>query len=332
MIALLKTCPMISLVMSLMVLSLMVLSGISASHAAEFPAKPLRMVVPFSADGGVSMQARQLAEPLSRQFGQQVLVQHWAGAGGLIASEVVARSPADGHTLLFTTTSLAINTAWLGTQLSFSIGTDLAPVRWLSSAPLVLAAHPAVPARSVPELVALAKRGRPVLKFGANAPGSLGHVALSTFSLASGFIHEPALFNGGGAAAKALLAGEVDALFIAAPVAVPLHAAKRLRLLAVASKEQLSLFAGVPVLQRFYPGLVFENRYGLLAPVQTPQSAILRLDAGLRAALAEEKVRSFFSAHGLSIAESTSETYAAMLKNDVDRYSAQMRSGELRLQ
>ena len=312
-------------------LMLMVLTWLSVTHAAEFPVKPLRLVVPFSAHGGAGMQARQLAEPLSRLFSQQVLVQHWAGAGGVIASGDVARSPADGHTLLFTTTSLAINAAWLGMQLPFSVVADFAPVSLVSSAPLALAVHPAVPARSVPELVALARRGRPALKFGANAPGSLSHVALAAFNRATGFIHEPAMFNGGGTPAKALGAGEIDALFIAAPVAAPLYSEGRIRLLAIASQEPLPLFAGVPVLQRFYPGLRFENRYGLLAPVQTPQAVILRLNAALRTVLADEKVRSFFGAHGLSPAGSTPDTFAAMLGKEVDFYSAQMRRGELRL-
>lgn len=311
--------------------AVMVGGGVCGVLAAEFPAKPIRLIVPFSVDGGAGMQARALVDPLHRNLGQQVLVEHRAGAGGLVGGEVAAQSPADGHTLLFTTTSLAVNAAWPDAQMPFNVLADLAPVSLVSSAPLVLAVHPAVPAKSVPELVALVGRARPAVRAGGNAPGSLGHVALALFSSAAHVRTEIAMFNGGGPAAKALAAGEIDMLFAATPVAVSHIAAQRLRPLAVTADTPQALFADVPLLQRFYPGLVFENRYWLLAPARTPLSTIARQHAEVRRALAEDEVREFFLGHGLSPVASTPAASAAMLKQDIERFAGQIRRGELRL-
>lgn len=310
----------------------MVGSWVCGVLAAEFPAKPIRLIVPFSIDGGASMQAQVLVDPLRRNLRQQVLVEHRVGAGGLVGGEVVAKSPADGHTLLFTTTSLAVNASWPDAQIPFNALADLASVSLVSSAPLVLAVHPAVPAKSVPELVALARRARPAVRAGGNAPGSLSHVALALFSHAADVRAEIALFNGGGPAAKALAAGEIDMLFAAAPVVVSHLAAQRLRPLAVTAAAPQALFADVPALQRFYPGLVLENGYVLMAPALTPPSTIARLHAEVRRALVDDDVREFFLRHGLSPVASTPAASAAMLKQDIDRLAGQIRRGELRLQ
>jgi len=312
-------------------MSLMAGGGVCGVLAAEFPARPIRLIVPFSVDGGAGLQARVLADPLRRNLGQQVLVEHRAGAGGLVGGEVVAKSPADGHTLLFTTSSLAVNASWPDAQMAFNALADLAPASLVSSAPLVLAVHPAVPAKSVPELVALARRTRPSVRAGGNAPGSLSHVALALFGHAADVRTEIALFNGGGPAAKALAAGEIDMLFVAAPVAVSHIAAQRLRPLAVTAAAPQALFADVPALQRYYPGLVFENRYWLLAPALTPPHIIARLQAETGRALADDDVREFFLGHGLSPVASTPSASVAMLNQDIDRFAGQIRRGELRL-
>jgi len=306
--------------------------GVCSALAAEFPAKPVRLVVPFSADGGAGMQAQVLARALRRNLGQQVLVQHHPGAGGVIGSEAVVSSPADGHTLLFTSAGFAVNAAWLGAQLPFSALTDFVAVSLVSSAPLVLAVHPAVPAQTVPQLVALARRAQPVLRAGGNAPGGLSHVAITLFSRAAGFRAELALFNGGGPAARALIGGELDALFIAAPVALPHLAVQRLRPLAITTAGPHPLFAGAPELSRFYPGLVLENWYALLAPAQTPQAVITRFNAETARALDDQEVREFLLSRGIAAVGGSPEALTVALKREIDRRSVQIRSGELRLQ
>jgi len=299
---------------------------------APFPAQPLRLVVPASPDGGASLQAQALAPLLRTNLAQQVLVEHRAGAGGIVGSASVAQAPADGHTLLLTSAALAVNAGWLPEQLSYEVLSGFAPVSVIATAPLVLLVHPGVPAKTVPELVALAKRERPMVKVGGNAAGSLSHVALSQFALASGFRSQSELFSGGGPALQSLIGGQLDLLFAAAPLAVPPVTRGRLRALAVTSAEPMAQFAGVRVMKDFYPGMVIENWYALLAPAATPRPAITRLHTELRRALADESVQALYSRLGLVAVGSTPEALALMLRSDVERYTGLIRQGHLRMQ
>ena len=303
-----------------------------AAETTRFPSQPLRLVVPASAEGGLSLQARMLVPAMRNSLSQQVLVEYRSGAGGVIGSAAVARAPADGHTLLLTSTVLAVNAAWLPEQLPFDVLSDFAPVSLLATTPLVLAVHPGVPAKSVSELVTLAKRARPPVHMGGNAAGSLSHVALSLFSRVAGLRPEMVLFNGGGPAMHSLVQGRFDALCAAVPVALPLLRSQRLRALAVTAAEPLPLLDGTPAMKQFYPGLVLENWYGLLAPAATPQSVITRLQAELRRALDDAGLRQQYAALGFAVAGSTPEDLAQTLRSDVERYSGLIRQGLLPLQ
>lgn len=305
-----------------------------AAFAADtqlFPVKPLRLIVPAADAGAISMQARLLAHSMSVNLARQVLIEHRVGAGGVIGSAAVAQAPADGHTLLLTSAALAVNAAWLPEQMPFDVLTGFAPVSLIATAPLVLAVHPRVPAKTVPELVALAKRSRPAISAGGTAAGSLSHVALMLFSRAAGFHTEPVLFSGGGPAVLSLALGSMDLLFVAAPVAMPLVTTQRLRALAVTAAEPMPQLAGVPVMKRVYPGLVIEDWYGLLAPAATPASAVARLQVEVRRALADETVRERYFALGLDAVGSTPEELAQTLRRDVGRYAELIHRGDLRL-
>lgn len=313
----------------------MLITGIPpvfAVETAHFPAHPLRLIVPAPTDGGASVQARLLAPSLRAHLGQQVLVEHRAGGGGVIGSAAVAQAPADGHTLLLTSAALAVNAAWLPEQMPFDVLTAFAPVSLIATAPLVLAVHPGVPAKTIPELVALAKRARPVIRAGGNAAGSLSHVALTLFSRAAGFRAETVLFNGGGPAAQSLVQGQYDLLLMAAPVAVPLVTRQRLRALAVTAAEPMPQLAGVPAMKQFFPELVVQNWYALLAPAATPQPVITRLHAEVRRALGDETVRERYAAFGLVAVGSAPEVLAQTLQRDVARYAGLIRRGDLPLQ
>ncbi len=303
-----------------------------AAETAPFPTRPLRLIVPAPADGGASLQARLLAPSLRAHLGQHVFVEHRAGASGVIGSAAVAQAPADGHTLLLTSAALAVNAAWLPEQMPFDALTAFAPVSLIATAPLVLVVHPGVPAKTVGELVALAKRARPPIHAGGNAAGSFSQVALTLFSRAAGFRTETVLFNGGGPAAQSLAQGQYDLLFMAAPVALRLVTTQRLRALAVTAAEPMPQLSGVPAMKQFFPGLVIENWYALLAPAATPQPVIARLHAEVRRALGDETVREGYAALGLVAAGSAPEVLAQTLQQDVARYAGLIRRGDLRLQ
>lgn len=303
-----------------------------AEETPLFPVKPLRLIVPAPEAGTISMQARPLALSMGVNLGQPVLVEHRVGAGGVIGAAAVTHAPADGHTQLLTSAALAVNAAWLPEQMPFDVFTGFAPVSLVATAPLVLAVHPGVPANTVVELLVLAKRSRPAISSGVNAAGSLSHVALMLFSRAAGFRSESELFSGGAPAARSLLLGKNDLLFMAAPVALPLLTTRRLRALAVTGAAPMPQFAGVPAMKQFFPGLVVEDWYALLAPAGTPVPVIARLQFEVRRALADDAVRERYSASGFDAVGSTHEVLAQTLRRDVARYAELIRRGDLRLQ
>jgi len=306
--------------------------AVIAAEIALFPAKPLRLIVPAPAAGGVSLQAQTLAISMHANLAQQVLIEHRVGAGGVTAGAAVASATADGHTLLLTSAALAVNAAWLPEQMPFDVLTGFAPVSLIATTPLVLAVHPAVPAKTVAELVVLAKRPRPAISAGVSAAGSLSHVALTLFSSAAGFRSDPVMFSGAGPAAQSLTQGNNDLLFIAAPIAIPLVTTQRLRALAITSAMPMPQLSGVPVMKRFYPALVIEDWYALLAPAATPASVVARLQAEVRRALADEAVRERYFSLGLDAVGSTPEALAQKLRQDVARYAELIHRGDLRLQ
>lgn len=305
------------------------LPGIAAD---AFPSRPLRLILPFPADGATSLQAQMLAPPLRENLGRQLILEHRPGAGGLAAAEAVARAAADGYVLLLTASALAIQTAWLPAQMPLDPRRDLAPVGLVSASPLLLAVHPGVPARSVAELVALAKRARPEIRTIAAAAGSAGHVAMARLAAVAPLRNAPVLMNGGAAATRALLHGDVDAMFVALPLAVPLLSPQRLRPLAVTAAAPVAVLPEVPLLRATFPGLEVEDWHGLFAPRATPAPVIARLHAELGRALRDEAVRARFESWGLSTAGGASAGLAERLAQDIARYEAQLRNGELKLQ
>lgn len=313
-------------------LATMGVKTVFSAENAPFPAQPLRFVVPAPVDGGASVQAKILAPVMRRHLAQQVIVEHRAGAGGVVGSAAVVQAPADGHTLLLTSTALAVNAAWLPEQMPFEVLSAFAPVSLIATAPLVLAVHPRVPAKTVPELVALAKRARPLVDAGVNAAGSLSHVALSQLAGAAGIRSATVPFNGGGPALQSLMGGQIDMLFAAAPLAVPPVRMQRLRALAVTAAEPIPQLTGVPVMKTFFPELVLENWYALLAPAATPRPVITRLHAEVRRALADESVRELYSPLGLVGVGSAPEALALRLREDVARFGGMIRQGHLRMQ
>lgn len=314
------------------ILMLAAASFLQPVGAAPFPSRPLRLVLPFDPDGATGLQAQVLALPLRENLGRQLIVEHRPGAGGLVAAEAVARAADDGHVLLLTASSLAIQAAWLPAQMPLDPRRDLAPVGMVSTSPLVLAVHPAVPARTVAELVALAKRARPEIRIAAGAAGSAGHLAASLLGRAAA-LGGAAVHTGGGApAARALLHGDYDAMFMSTPLALPLLSTQRLRALAVTAAGPVAALPGVPPLRAALPGLEVENWHGLFAPRATPAAVIARLHAELGRALGDDAVRVRFQAWGLSAGGGATADLAQRLERDIARHGAQLRSGELNLQ
>ncbi|MGZ5149533.1 MAG: tripartite tricarboxylate transporter substrate-binding protein, partial [Burkholderiales bacterium] len=243
--------------------------------AQNYPSRTGRIVVPFQPGGGADIPARILGKKFYESMGQTFVVDNRSGAGGTIGAEIVAKAPPDGYTLLFSTASLAVN-ATLQKKPGFDPVKDLAPVSWFSSAPLVLVVHPSVPARTVRELVAIARQNRGKLNAGSNGSGTTSHLAIEMFKQYAGISVTHIPYKGGGPAAQAIVAGEVDMRFTGQLAVLPHLKAGRVRPLAIASTRKSSIMPELPTLDSMYPGFDADNWYAMFITAGTPRDIIAK--------------------------------------------------------
>ena len=231
------------------------------------------MIIAFPPGGGTDIAGRLIAKRLTETLGQSFVVENRAGAGGIIGAEFVAKSPPDGYNILVTTASLSVNVNLQ--KLAFDPLKDLAPITWIASVPLVLFVHSSVPAKSVKELVALAKK-RP-MNAGSNGAGTTSHLAIEMLNQATGIkaVHIP--YKGGGPAQVALLTGEIDFRFGSIFASVHHVRAGRYRALAVTTAKPSSLLPDVPTMNSIYPGFECDQWYAMFVPAGTPKDIVARL-------------------------------------------------------
>ncbi|MDH5534193.1 MAG: tripartite tricarboxylate transporter substrate-binding protein [Betaproteobacteria bacterium] len=296
--------------------------AVVAPHSAQaaWPDKPVRVIVPFGTGGGTDIQARLLADKLGQLGGQRFLVENRSGAGGLIGAQLVVESPPDGHTLLFTTATLAINTTLYSKTLKFNTQTDLVPSTQVSTAPNVLCVHPSVPAKSAKELVALAKSRPGVLNAGGNTPGSTSHLASEMLSQLAGLKMTIITFTGGGPAVISLMTGDIDLLFATGPVASAGIKTGRIRCLAVTTDEPNPGLPGLPPINTVVPGLEIANWYSMFFPKGTPSEAVNGLSKFVKEALSDEKIRGFMEREAIVPVGGTPDQLGKLLANDIKKY------------
>ena len=301
---------------------------LGAAIAQSWPSKPVRIVVPFGAGGGTDIQARLLAKHFNDAFKQTFIVDNRSGAGGIIGAEIAARTPPDGHTILFTTASLAVNVTLYGGRIKFDPLKDLQPVSWISSTPLVLVTHPTVPARSVRELVSLAKRtGK--LNAASNGAGTTSHLSIEMLKQATGINVAHIPYKGGGPSMAALVSGETDFLFATGPVASTQIKAKRVRPLAVTTAKKSSAFPDLPTMTSVYPGFESDNWYAMFFPAGTPKEIVTRLQAEIGRAMKNEDMRNFMAREALDPVVSTPEELQANFRREIDRYAKIIKAGKI---
>lgn len=305
------------------------LAGASAASAQAWPTKPVRVVIAFSPGGGTDINGRLLARRFTETLGQSFVPENRAGAGGLVGAEAVAKAPPDGYTLLVTTASLSVNVN-LHKKLAFDPLKDLAPVSWLASVPLVLFVHSSVPARSVKELVALAKKRPDGMTAGSNGTGTTSHLSLEMFKQAAGIkvVHVP--YKGGGPAQVALLTGEVDFRFGSVLASVHHVRAGRFRALAVTTTKPSDLLPEVPTMASIYPGFECDQWYAIFVPGGTPKQIIAKLQAETVKALASSEIREQLKRDGAYAVGSTPEELAALFKREVARYAKVIAAARVR--
>jgi len=300
--------------------------------AQAWPSKPVRIIVPFGPGGGTDIQARVLTTVFHESTGQTFVVENRAGASGLIGAEIAAGSPPDGYTILFSTATLTINTTLYGSRMKTDPVKDLAPISWLTSTPLVLVSHPSVPARSVKELVAVAKHRAFFLNSGINVPGSTSHLSAEMLKQKAGIEVILVPYKGGGPAITALMSGEIDYLFATGPVASAALKTGRVKGLAVTTAKKASAFPDLPTMNTFYPGFESDNWYAMWFPANTPRDIVAKMNGLIVKALQNGKVRDFMVKEGLDPVGSAPEELGAQMKREIVKYAEVIRKGNIKLQ
>jgi tripartite-type tricarboxylate transporter receptor subunit TctC len=266
-----------------------VLPAVSRIAGAQtYPTRPVRIIVGFSAGGGVDIVARLMWQWLSERLGQAFVIENRPGAGGNIGTEAVVRAQPDGYTLHLTVAPNAINAA-LYDKLNFNFIRDIAPVASLIRQPLVVLINPAVPARTVPEFIAYAKTDPGKINFASAGIGSTPHVAGELFKMMTGgnLVHVP--YRGGGPALTDLLSGQVQVAFASLPGSIEYIKAGRLRAVAVTTATRSQVLPDVPTVCEFVPGYEASSWYGVGAPKTTPVEIVEKLNNEINAVLVEPK-------------------------------------------
>jgi tripartite-type tricarboxylate transporter receptor subunit TctC len=301
------------------------------ASAQQWPDRAVRIVVPFPPGGGIDIQGRVFSVAFQKSTGQNFIIDNRTGASGLIGTQLVVDSPPDGNTMLFTSGILSVVVTLLARHVKFDVHNDLAPVSWISSTPLVLSVHPSVPAKSVKELVALAKRTPGGMNAAGNAAGTTSHLTAEMFNQAVGIQSTVVNYRGGGPAVIALISGEVDYLFATAPSIMPHVRSGKARALAVTTPKRSSALPEVPTMNSIYPGFEADNWYAMFFPKGTPKPIIARLNAEIRKALDTPELKAFMPREALDPVASSPEELSALLKREVEKYAKVIRTADIRM-
>jgi tripartite-type tricarboxylate transporter receptor subunit TctC len=310
---------------------MLVLAAMTATSArAQYPTKPVRMIVGFAASGGADVTARSIAAKLSDLLGERVVVDNRPGAAGNIATELVANAEPDGYTILMgTIAALSINPSLYRGKLPFDPLRDLAPIVQAVDSTNILSLHASVPAGNVKELIALAK-AKP-LNYGSSGVGAPSHLAGELFNTLAGTNMSHIPYKGGVPAMIDLMAGQVQVMFAGATSALPHIKTGRIRGIAVTTLKRSALMPAIPTIaESGLPGFDANNWYGLMAPKRTPRAIVLRLNAEIAKALAMPDVKSFLATQGLEPAAGSPEQFGAYIRSETEKWSQVVRQSGAR--
>lgn len=303
-----------------------------AAQAQTYPSKPIRFVVPFAPGGSTDLLARFLAQQLAAPLGQGVVVDNRAGAGGVVGAEIAARAPADGYTIVLGSAGpLTINPN-VRDKTPYDTLRDFEPITLATISPFTLVVHPASPAKTVKELIALARAKPGELNFGSAGNGSVGHFSTEQFMALTGIklVHVP--YKGAGPAVTDLLGGRLNLMFENLPTIQPHVRSGKLRLLAVGTKQRSALAPEFPTIaEEGVPGYDSATVFGVLAPAKTPAAIITRLNREMVKILQSADGKSALAARGLEAVGSTPQDYRAQIKDEYMRYGRIAKAVGIRL-
>jgi tripartite-type tricarboxylate transporter receptor subunit TctC len=297
--------------------------------AAQWPERPVRMMVGFAPGGGTDATARAIAPKMGELLGQQIIVDNRPGATGNIATDITAKSSPDGYTILMgTIAALAINPA-LYEKLPFDPLKDLLPVTRAVDSTNVLVVHPSVAAKSVKELIALAKAKS--LNCGSSGVGGAGHLALELFNLQTGtkIVHVP--YKGGGPAMVDLMGGQIQLIFATAASAVGPIKSGKINALAVTTLKRSPLVPDLPtVAETGLKGFEANNWYGIMVPAKTPRSIVMQLNKVASTALMTPEIKELLFKQGLDVAPESPEAFGAYIKSETVKWAKVVKASGLK--
>jgi len=314
-----------------LLLALALVSGVA--RAEDYPSRPIRFVVPYPPGGPLDIMARAIGQKLAQTWGQPVVVDNRAGAGGNIGADLVAKSAPDGYTLLMGAVAThAINPTLYG-KLPYDPVRDFTPVALVAQVPNVLVVNPAVPAKSVRELIELARAKPGSLNFGSGSTGSTGHLAGELFKTMAGVQMAHIPYKGGSPAMADLLAGQVQLMFDNLANALPNVKAGRLRALAVTTQKRSPFMPDLPTIaESGLPGFDLTTWFGVMLPAGTPPGIVARLNAEIVRGLSAPDMRERLAAMGAQPpADNTPENFTAFIRAEAARYARVVRDSGARV-
>ena len=291
--------------------------GLTSAHAADYPARPINLIVPYPAGGGVDTVGRVIAQKLGERLGQQVLVVNRPGAGSVIGVRDAARSAPDGYTILMLVTG-----ASLPANPGYDLQKDLTPIGLVASIPIVVMAHPSLPVKSMSDIVALAKKEPGKLNIGTPPSPTLNYFGAEQFKSMTGADVVVVTYKGTGPLTTDLLGGHIRLAFNTLPPAIGNIKAGAIKAIAVAAPQRLAAIPDVPTTAESGVPLDIVQYYGLAAPAGTPRPIIDRLNKELRAVLAADDIKERLIADGGGSAPSTPEEYAENIKREEGKWAA----------
>ncbi|MBI1991427.1 MAG: tripartite tricarboxylate transporter substrate binding protein [Betaproteobacteria bacterium] len=303
----------------------------NASWAQSFPVRPIRIVVGFPPGGGVDVLARILGPKMSESLGQPVVVDNRVGAGGTIASDVVARATPDGHTILIVSASHAV-TASMYKKLTYDPVKDFKAISLVASSPNVLLSNVDFPAQSVNELIKMARANPGSINYASGGIGTTGHLSAELLSLLAGMqlIHVP--YKGNPLALVDLMAGRVQLMFTTVPTALPQIKAGRVRAIAVTSAKRFVTLSDTPTVAEAVQGYESANWFGVLAPNGTPLAIVSKLHAEMAKALANKEVADSIWRQGAEPLSSTPGEFEAYLKSEIAKWTRTVDRAGIRME
>jgi tripartite-type tricarboxylate transporter receptor subunit TctC len=297
------------------------LFGLGEASAQQYPVKPVRIIVPAAPGGGTDLIGRVFAQKFSKTFGQAFVVDNRGGAGTTLGTDLVAKAPPDGHTLLLTHVSLAFNASYYR-RLPYDTAKDFAPISLVGIQPYIVVVHPSLPAKSINELVALARSRPGSISYASGGAGSGPFMAAEQFKILArvDLVHVP--YRGSGLGFTDVISGQVPVMFATVSLALPHVRAGRVRALASSAARRLAAMPELPTIaQSGVPEYDFSTWYGLLAPAGTPRAIVVKLSEEAGKIVDEPETRERFASDGIEPLKSSPDEFAAFIARDIGRWA-----------